>query len=293
MRWMRSRVAVVACLAPVLGLAGCGDDEPADTALPTIEAGDRYVAIGDSYTSGPRIGDSSGNQGCEQTTGNYPHRLAAAMELDLVDVSCGGANTASLTGRQTPPNGKPVAPQLDALTEDTDLVTLSIGGNDGKVFGNLVTTCVGLAARDPEGSPCATLAGSADGELAAAIAGLADKVADAAKTARERAPEARVLVIGYPQIFPATGTCDELPLATGDYPFAHDLMQRIVAAQQAGAEQAGVEYVDVWTATQGHDICADEPWIAGITPDGRALSYHPYAEEQQAVADLLQARVGG
>ncbi|KRA38722.1 MULTISPECIES: SGNH/GDSL hydrolase family protein [unclassified Nocardioides] len=292
MKWMRSRWAVAACLAPVLGLAGCGDDEPADTAPPTIEAGDRYVAIGDSYTSGPRIGETSGKPGCEQTTGNYPHLLAAALDLDLVDVSCGGATTESLTESQTPPNGKPVAPQLDALTTDTDLVTLSIGGNDGKVFGNLVTTCVGLASRDPEGSPCATLAGSADAELASAIAGLADKVADAAKAVRERAPEARVVVIGYPQVFPATGTCDELPLATGDYPFARDLMQRIVAAQEAGAEQARVEYVDVWAATDGRDICADEPWVAGITPVGRALSYHPYAAEQQAVADLLQARVG-
>ena len=179
--------------------------------------------------------------------------------------------------------------QLDALTPTTDLVTLGIGGNDGRVFGTLVTTCVGLALKDPDGSPCADLGERPGSQVRALVAGMPDTIEAAVEAIQRRAPQARVVVVGYPQIFPGSGTCDErLPLASGDVPYARDLMRRIATAQEQGARAAGAEYVDLVSATEGHDICSDDPWVAGIVPERPALAYHPYAEEQQAVARLLK-----
>ncbi|AIY19070.1 SGNH/GDSL hydrolase family protein [Pimelobacter simplex] len=272
-------------------LAGCnGGNDPAPTITPPtgIADGGVYVALGDSYTAGPRLGVTSGAQGCEQTTGNYPHLLAERLGLELTDVSCGGATSESLTKSQTPPNGTPVPPQLDAVTADADLVTLSIGGNDGRAFGTLVTTCVGLALKDRKGAPCAELGKKARDGLGSEVDGLAKRLVATVEKIRKRAPDARIVMVGYPQMFPASGTCDLLPLAAGDYPFARDLVERVVQAQQDAATEAGIDYVDVWTASEGHDICSADPWIAGLIPAERALEYHPYAEEQKVVADLLE-----
>lgn len=74
-------------------------------------------------------------------------------------------------------------------------------------------------------------------------------------------------VVDLPLGDPDTGTCpDLLPLAIG------------------------AEYVDVWTASAGHDICADDPWVNRQLTDQDAdagLRYHPLAAEQRAVAGLI------
>ena len=77
-------------------------------------------------------------------------------------------------------------------------------------------------------------------------------------------------------------------LAAGDYPLARRVNEMLVRAQENAAERTNAEYVDVFAATAGHDMCADDPWIAGIKPAGSdAMLYHPYPVEQQVVADLL------
>ena len=287
-RVFRGLLVLVAGSVLLSGCWGRGTPEPT-IQRPNKLAGQAYVALGDSYTAGPRLGVASGAQGCEQTTGNYPHLLASRLGLKLTDVSCGGATSESLTRSQTPPNGRPVPPQLEALRADTDLVTLGIGGNDGHLFATLVTTCVGLAAKHRKGAPCARLAkGQRDG-LGSAVTGLSDRLVAAVRRIRERAPRARVVIVGYPQVFPAEGTCDMLPLAAGDYPFARRLLQRVVDAQKDAAARTRSDYLDVWTATEGHDICSTDPWVAGLIPTERALEYHPYAKEQEVVADLLES----
>lgn len=281
------RAASLLVVAAVL-LAGCSDppasriDRSDDT-----PSGSSYVALGDSYAAGPRLGPSTGPVGCEQTTGNYAHQLAERLDLELTDVTCGGATTADLTESQTPPNGSPVAPQLDALSSSTDLVTIGMGGNDGKVFSELMTTCVGKAVKDRNGAPCTAEGASFRTKAERQVGQLPTRMVEAIEAIRERAPKATVLVVGYPHIFPTAGTCALLPLARGDYPYARDLVSRINDGLAAAADQTGVTYVDVWSATEGHDICSTDPWIAGLVPAQAGLEYHPYAREQQVVTDLL------
>jgi len=97
-----------------------------------------------------------------------------------------------------------------------------------------------------------------------------------------------VVVVGYPQIIPAHGTCPRrLPLATGDYPYARQVNAALAAAVRVGARHADA-YVDVFAHSRGHDICAAHPWINGQYTDvNRALAYHPLAAEQRAVARMV------
>jgi lysophospholipase L1-like esterase len=274
-------------------LVACSEDVDASgNQEEGVAAGDRYVALGDSYTAGPLLGKASGPDGCHQTTGNYPHLLAERLDLELVDGGRGGATTEHLTEPQ-PAGADEVPPQLDALDEDTALVTLSIGANDGNVFGELLGSCVQLGLADPDSAPCTEKAQLDNGRLAQEVADIADKIEDAVGEILERAPRARVVVVGYPQIVPESGPCDQLPLAAGDFPFARQIVKDIVDAQEDGARAADAEYVDVWSATEGHDVCADEPWVAGLEPQKPGLLLHPYAEHQDVVADLLVETISG
>ena len=106
---------------------------------------------------------------------------------------------------------------------------------------------------------------------------------------QDRAPQARVVLVGYPQLVPAEGSCpDLLPLAEGDLPFARTVNRGLADALENAAEAAEVEYVDTFALSRGHDICADEPWVNGQVNDPeRALAFHPFAAGQEAVADEL------
>lgn len=285
--------ALGACLVLLLGLAACSEDVDATQNKRTvIKAGDAYVALGDSYTSGGYLGEQTGPAGCLQTDGNYPHLLAEALDLELSDASCGGAAPRHLEQPQLI-GGERVSPQLDAVTEDTKLVTLGIGGNQDGVFASVVVTCVNLGGEAPGGEPCTDLAEKNTVKLARIYDQIADDIHDAVGEILDRAPQARVVVVGYPQIVPATGWCPALPLAPADYGVAREVFSKVTGALEEGAREAGAEYVDVWSASEGHDICAADPWAAGAAPDPDrgGFAFHPYAEEHQAVADLLEQMV--
>ncbi|MDN4160895.1 SGNH/GDSL hydrolase family protein [Nocardioides abyssi] len=257
----------------------------------------RYVALGDSFTAAPYVPATDESSGCLRSTGNYPSMVARELDagdrrVQLNDVSCSGATTADLTGSQDVRGGA-VPPQLDALREDTDLVTLSIGGNDESLFATMVYGCIALAADDPTGAPCTERAdGLGDGKAPEDVIRRTRERLDAAYAAiAERAPDARVVSVGYGQIFPARGTprCqDRLPIALGDFPLVHDLLRRLDRVMKDAAAAAGVDFLDVRALSRGHDICSADPWINGQdTDEDAALEFHPFASYERAVADAL------
>ncbi|SEC93444.1 GDSL-like Lipase/Acylhydrolase family protein [Streptomyces sp. 3213] len=109
-----------------------------------------HVALGDSYASGPGI-PTQVDATSARPDQNHPSLLAAARNRQLTDVSCSGATTTALAGAQ----GTKV-PQPDALGADTDMVTLTIGGNDIDFSGDLAT-CAGLTSKNPTGNSCQSL----------------------------------------------------------------------------------------------------------------------------------------
>lgn len=300
-------------LAVVVALAsGCtsGDadagrpDEAGGTTIGTDEApqerGPRltYVALGDSYTSGPGLPGADPDDPCQRAADNYPAQvaeaLAASYRVELRDRSCGGADTTDLTAPQVPgPDGVP--PQADALDRGTDLVTIGLGGNDLGVFGELVGGCVALGLQDPAGSPCTDAAARDGNPLDEAAPLIEQRLVDAVAEVRERAPRAQVLLVGYPQLVPARGDCfDLLPIAAGDLPLAREVNRGLSDAVERAAEASGVGYVDVWAASRGHDICAVRPWVSGQAGDpSGAVPFHPLPAEQEAVARLVLEQVEG
>lgn len=290
------RPAVIAAVLAVVSALSVGVGA-ASAATPHYS---HYVALGDSYTSGPFIPFMRLDPiGCGRSTNNYPSWLASRLGIDdFTDVSCGGADTTNMTQPQSVPLFGTNAPQFDALSTDTDLVTIGIGGNDYGVFGSVVGTCPGLRASDPTGAPCKehfTVNGV--DTLLAKIANTQQNVTAVVKAVHTHSPKAKVLLVGYPRIAPPTGYCpDILPFANGDYRYLDGIEQAFNSALSAAAKTGGATYVDTYGPSLGHDACeGGEAWIQGQALDVfAAANYHPrkaaMVAESSIIASVLGAR---
>jgi lysophospholipase L1-like esterase len=252
-----------------------------------------YVALGDSYTAAPGVPVTDPDDPCFRSDHNYPRLLADQLPRTfLTDVSCSGATTAAMTAAQLDDPG--VAPQFDALSDDTDLVTIGVGGNDENLFLDWFTQCTQLAPSDPDGSPCADSNATIGGDvLLDRVPQIRENVEAVLEEAEEHAPNARILVVTYPRVFPERGTCRlAAAFATGDLAYINSIVKALSDALVAAAEAADVEHVDVYRASRGHDVCADEPWVNGDFGDqSRANWLHPFVEEQAAVAQLIREKL--
>jgi lysophospholipase L1-like esterase len=287
--------ALVALAAALLGACSSPSDEPGDVrrqvedATGTPPAVDRYVALGDSFTAAPLVPTTDLAGGCFRSDGNYPSLVADRLDVHrLVDVSCSGAETSDLTQRQRTVQDSSVPPQLGAVDPRADLVTLGIGGNDFDLFRTLLATCSGLRGQDPTGSPCAGVLRDRGVDLVSETDQIGDRVAAALGEIRRRAPDAKVLVVGYPRIAPTTGGCPQLPFAQGDLAFGDRVARGLNDALARAARRTGAGFVDMYAASRGHDVCSDEPWVNGRrTVQGEALAFHPFEAGMEAVADRV------
>ena len=116
--------------------------------------------------------------------------------------------------RDQPAHGR--RPQLTAVTANTTLVTVGIGGNDENVFTTLVGRCTSLRAQDPTGSPCrASMTSTGQDKLLAALDRTQRNITAAVAAVKAKAPQAKILLVGYPHIIAATSTCH--PAAAGPW----------------------------------------------------------------------------
>lgn len=253
-----------------------------------------YVALGDSYTSGPFIPVQRLDPlGCGRSTANYPSVVSNALSVgQFTDVSCAGADTTNMTRPQQVPFNGTNPPQLGALRIDTDLVTLGIGGNDFGVFGLLTGTCPGLRAADPTGNPCeAHFTGNGVDTVTTAIANIEPRVEAVLAAVHQRAPGARVLVVGYPRIAPERGYCpDVLPFADGDYAWLSRVENDLNQALEDAAANSDAAFVDTFGPSRGHDACArgGSAWINGKDQNiFEAAAYHPLKAGMAGVAAVV------
>ncbi|PSM45045.1 GDSL family lipase [Streptomyces dioscori] len=253
-----------------------------------------YAALGDSYTSGPLI-PKQVDANCARSDRNYPSLVAAERKVSTFkDVSCGGATTEHMWKAQgTNP------PQLNALQRGTDLVTVQIGGNDFG-FGSIIGTCAQLSAQDLKGNPCQrhyTTASGAD-QLTLKILDTAPKLAAVLRAVHARAPHARVLVVGYPNLLPedGSGCYPSVPFAAKDFPYLRDTGKRLNLMMRVVAKLNHAEYVDTYGPTIGHDMCKPPAvrWIEPLQPASPAAPAHPNAKGEAAMAGavLKQLRKG-
>ena len=274
------------------GASSGGTTQPPGSTTATQEpaAGEspfrRYVALGDSYTAAPLTPGTDLAGGCLRSDLNYPGLLAKRLGVRLVDVSCSGADTGDVTEAQVfqVPTGETVRipPQRRALSSRTDLVTIGLGGNDEGLFGRIASACT----RSDPGACAAALDDGLDGDLDT-IAGNLTEVVDEVRG--RVADDAVVVLVGYPRLAPASGSCAALPVEESDLGRLDGAVRGLNSAVRRAARDSDAVFLDLYRPSRGHDVCADEPWINGIeTVQGEALALHPFAVEQQAVARLLE-----
>jgi lysophospholipase L1-like esterase len=278
---------LLACLAATVATTTLG-------LVPAAQADEplSYVALGDSYSaaSGVLPSDPAAPLLCLRSSRNYPHVLAAETGARLVDVTCGAAETKHFTTAQYPG----VPPQVDAVGADTDLVTMTIGGNDSSVFIGALLACgsAGIVTLG-HGSPCKDLYGSRfedtirDTTYPALVAAL--------RAVRAKAPGAEVAILGYPWILPPTGGCfQKMPVAKGDVPYLRSLQTTLNDAVRRAAAATGATYVDLNVVSEGHDAC--QPlgvrWIEPVLQTTNPVVVHPNALGEARMAARTMAVLG-
>lgn len=221
--------------------------------------GPHFAALGDSYASGVGTGTylpESG--GCLRSPEAYPALFARTQSVGRFDfLACNGADTAAVRNSQ-----------IKAVGEETDLVTLSVGGRDVG-YDKVLTTCVlGTDAQ------CAAAVDQAEAFVNSRLPTLLDETYGQLVQA---APRARILVMGYPRLF-ELGECGHLGLSEGKRQRLNqgaDTLDHVIAER---AEQAGLTYVDVRDYFAGHGVCGQQQaWINGLTRP-EIESFHPTAD---------------
>jgi lysophospholipase L1-like esterase len=285
---MRRRLA--ACLLAAAAAVGATAPAPAAQAGTPL----RYVALGDSYSaaSGVVPPDPLAPPQCFRSTRNYANVIAGATGARLVDVTCGGAET----GDFFTPQYEGVPPQLDAVERTTQLVTMTIGGNDSGVFIGALTACgsAGLSTLG-RGSPCKDRYGSSFEDTIRSTT--YPSLVRALRAVRATAPQARVAILGYPWIMPPTVGCfDKMPVAEGDVPYVRGIQATLNDAVRRAAAATGATYVDFNTVSDGHDAC--QPigirWIEPVLQGTNPVVVHPNAlgESEMAAEAMKVLRLG-
>lgn len=286
--------ATLLTLLALLVLSGCTAAEPGPPPDPPTDsppaqrAAVDYVALGDSFSAGPLVTTVRADPTeCGRSTDNYPAFLADWLDVrSYRDVTCSGAATRHLAAPQRTFGDQQVPPQLEALSRGTDLVTVGLGGNDFDIFSTL-SGC----ARSAPGAGCAVdfaaLERDAERVRPRLVRGL-ERVA-------RRAPRADVLVVGYPQVLPERGTCRAAGLAAADAAAARRVQRRLETSVESAAAAAGATYVDLWSASAGHDVCAGaDAWVNGRRLRvGEAAPFHPFLAGMHAAARTTYRSITG
>ncbi|MGW7197028.1 SGNH/GDSL hydrolase family protein [Streptomyces chryseus] len=243
-------------LAAALALTGAGAAQAAQQA----ESLD-YVALGDSYSSGVGAGSYDSASGdCKRSTRAYPVLWAASHSPStFAFTACSGARTGDVT-----------AGQLAPLNASTDLVSLTVGGNDAG-FADVMTTCV-LQSE----SNCLARIATARAYVDSTLPGKLDSVYAAI---RAKATTARVVVLGYPRFYKLNGNCiaglteRERSAINGASDYLND-------ATAKRAADHGYTFAQVTPAFTGHEICSSAPWLHSVKWTNIGESYHPTAAGQ-------------
>ncbi|AWB92751.1 SGNH/GDSL hydrolase family protein [Aeromicrobium chenweiae] len=285
----RPLLAVLALVAATAACSSSGGSAPSDPGGSTGSAtsaakGPRYVALGDSYTAGPQLNPTDSSSGaCLRSTKNYAHLVAKAIDAaSFTDASCSGATTDNvLEAAPTLSGGDPVPAQIDAVKKDTQLVTVGIGGNDSALFSSLSAACTrpGTACED-----------YLDDKVPGILRSTGKRITTVLEAVKDRAPDARVVLVGYLGVTPEDRGCDALGGDALDTAGVSAGERSIDSTMAAAAKAAGATYVSMNAASKGHDACAgDDAWTNGLSPalgDGAVL--HPRGTGMAAVASAVE-----
>ncbi len=252
-----------------------------------------YVALGSSFAAGPGVATRAPGSAtlCSRSAGNYAQLVARQRGMTLTDVSCSGATTADVLGR----SHLFLTAQVDALTADTRLVTVTIGGNDVSYIGNLMAwSCQNRPENLAAFWRLVACTPKPDAAVDAQLQKLPQALRNMAAVVRARAPHAQLVLVDYATVLPDAGACpDRLPLSAAQLERSRFVAQALRDITQAVAQETGATLVDASDITRGHDICSPDPWVFGWTLPSSPLTgfepvaYHPNAAAMQAIAAAI------
>ena len=231
------------------------------TAAPASAATVNYVAMGDSYSSGLGAGNYSGGS-CDRSSHAYAQLWATAnAPASFAFVACSGATTTDVINNQ-----------LSALSSATTLVSITIGGNDVG-FSHVMITCV-LGST----STCVNAVNQAEAQARSQLSGaLSTLFGDISA----RAPNARVVVMGYPEFYDLSRSPGCIGLSTTDRTALDggaDVLDSVI--QAAATRRPRFVYAEIRPAFGGHEICDSASWLHSVDWFNLGDSYHPTASGQ-------------
>jgi hypothetical protein len=190
--------------------------------------------------------------------------------------ACSGATTADV-----------LASQISALQPGTDLVTITIGGNDAG-FGPVLQTCT-TAESDRTCFVAVDAAESFEQTV------LRDRLSRTYAAIRQAAPHAQVVVLGYPQLFNLAPTCADPQVPNvarrAKLNEGADVLDGVI---RSVSQQFGFYFGEVRGQFAGHEVCSADPWINGPSVPTVVGPYHPnetgYRNGYLAALDVVTAR---
>lgn len=222
-------------------------------AAATAAAGN-YTALGDSYSSGVGTGSYTLDSGCKRSTYAYPYlwtQKHAGTSLSFV--ACSGATTSDV-----------LSSQIAAVTSTTNLVTMTIGGNDIG-FASLIYQCT-LA-------DCSSALDATRASLETTLGPRLDSVYSTVKS--HAAIGATIVVLGYPHVFSGASCFGTLGITSTEQAKANALADALDQVTASHAATAGVTYRSAIGSWLGHAVCSSSPWLNGLNLFNSGESYHP------------------
>ncbi|MER6910563.1 SGNH/GDSL hydrolase family protein [Streptomyces sp. NPDC000594] len=250
------------------------------------------AALGDSFSSGeanpPYVaGTDIDGKGCHRSLKAWPVTLGKNNKaVDSVEhFACSGALTTALTQEF-----KKEIPQLTALgrltgAKEPRVVTLSLGGNDVG-FSTILESCF------VPGGTCLGKGGAVEnGEKE--LLRLSGTLKGHYESIQKKAPNATVVVVGYPRLFPATDEEEDCSWLSNKERIAlNALGTKLDFVLAARAKQAGVEYVSVQETMSGHELCTvNESWFWPVGLTGGQQRAHPLEKGQKAIEAKVRKHI--
>jgi lysophospholipase L1-like esterase len=245
-----------------------------------LPKGAAYVALGSSFAAGPGVPPPGPE--CGRSGANYPSLVAKRLQLELVDVSCSGATTLNVTSEAE--GDQP--PQVTAVTENTALVTVTVGGNDIQYSGSTLNCAA---------SPESCVPGLDVTAIDTAVKDLPARLTDMFRMIRSRAPKARVLLVTYPKVIPSGAPCAALGLGADEAQFVAKLGKRLERIFKDVAARSHVTLVDPYAKSDGHGPCEPDAqrWVEGSAAGPTGIAFHPNALGHRAMAKMVVQAVRG
>ncbi len=289
-------LAVTAMYAPAAA-APVENDRPEGRAL---------VVLGDSYTANyPKV--FSGTKECLHAPTSWPTRLSERMGLagtpDFLDASCSGSTLASGNGWRLVHEVAAAAKQ-QAFGPKTEIIAIQTGMNDAWSRTNtasMITSFQSCVFNFTDGCGLEAAEQGRFTEYRNVTGRLyADLIREVITYMRYYAPNARIMLVGYPELFPAgqEHVCVNV-LGAGQVVQPRgravtEYLDRLDTAQREAAELLGLEFVDIRSVTAGHGLCSDDPWLNGFfdpAADMAGMPFHPSAHGDAVAAEAVYERI--